>query len=205
MAHRAVWNEGWWIGAVHCPSPNHGPRPEGMVVDMVVLHSISLPAGQYGGPQIRQLFTNTLDPSAHPEFEALRGLEVSAHFLIRRNGQVVQFVSCERRAWHAGRSHWKGRDNCNDFSIGIELEGLEGLSFEPAQYARLELLLRSIRRRYPLEMVVGHEHIAPGRKADPGPGFQWRALRLELGWAPHRFPEVATPKKIFFEFSGFCR
>ena len=198
MALRSVWNEGWWSGAAHCPSPNQGPRPEGMAVEMVVLHSISLPAGHYGGPQIRQLFTNTLDISSHPEFEALRGLEVSAHFLIRRDGQVVQFVSCERRAWHAGRSIWKGRDNCNDFSIGIELEGLEGLDFESAQYARLGPLLRSIRRRYPVEMVVGHEHIAPGRKGDPGPGFQWRALRLQLGWADQRFPEVATQKKKSF-------
>lgn len=198
MTLRAVWAEGWWNGAVHCPSPNQGPRPEGTVVDMVVLHSISLPAGHYGGAQIRQLFTNTLDPSAHPEFEALRGLEVSAHFLIRRDGQVVQFVSCERRAWHAGSSSWRGRENCNDFSIGIELEGLRGLGFEAAQYARLVQLLRSIKRRYALKMVVGHEHIAPGRKGDPGPGFQWRALRLQLGWADQRFPEVATQKKKSF-------
>jgi len=198
MTRRAVWAEGWWSGAVHCPSPNQGPRPEGMVVDMVVLHSISLPAGHYGGPHIRQLFTNTLDPSGHPEFEALRGLEVSAHFLIRRDGRVVQFVSCERRAWHAGSSSWRGRENCNDFSIGIELEGLEGLGFEAAQYARLVQLLRSIKRRYALRMVVGHEHIAPGRKGDPGPGFQWWALRLQLGWADQRFPEVATQKKKSF-------
>jgi AmpD protein len=161
-----------------------------MLVDMVVLHSISLPAGVYGGPYIHQLFNNRLDPAAHVEFEPLRGLEVSAHFLIRRDGRLVQFVSCDRRAWHAGRSAWAGRTNCNDFSIGIELEGLEGLTFEPAQYVSLRRLLRSIRGHYPVRSLVGHEHIAPDRKADPGPGFDWQRLRRELGWPDAYFPQL---------------
>lgn len=193
---RAVWNQGWWSHADHCVSPNHGPRPEGMPVDMVVLHSISLPAGVYGGGYIHQLFNNRLDPLAHVEFEPLQGLEVSAHFLIRRDGQIVQFVSCGRRAWHAGRSAWAGRSNCNDFSIGIELEGLEGLTFEPAQYVSLRRLLRSIRGHYPVQCLVGHEHIAPERKADPGPGFDWQRLRRELGWPDAYFPQlVLSPKR----------
>ncbi len=190
LMRRAVWSRGWWAHADHCVSPNHGPRPEGVVVDMVVIHSISLPAGVYGGPYIHQLFRNCLDPSAHPEFDPLRGLEVSAHFLIRRDGLVVQFVSCDRRAWHAGRSSWGGRSNCNDFSVGIELEGLEGLSFELAQYRALLRLIRSLRRRYPIGHIVGHEHIAPDRKRDPGPGFDWRQLRRELGRPDTYFPQL---------------
>ena len=167
-----------------------------MPVDMVVLHSISLPAGVYGGPYIHRLFHNRLDPAAHVEFGPLQGLEVSAHFLIRRDGQLVQFVSCDRRAWHAGRSAWAGRGNCNDFSIGIELEGLEGLTFEPAQYVILRRLLRSIRRHYPVRSLVGHEHIAPGRKSDPGPGFDWRSLRRELGWPDAYFPQLVLRHEI---------
>lgn len=159
---------------------------------MVVVHSISLPAGRYGGPEIVQLFTNQLDPDAHPEFQPLRGLEVSAHFVIRRNGRVLQFVSCDRRAWHAGRSHWAGRDNCNDFSIGVELEGLEGLAFEPVQYRQLLRLLQALRRRYPIQVVVGHEHIAPGRKGDPGPGFNWGLVRRSLHWPDWCFPRGVT-------------
>lgn len=187
---RSVWHEGWWGGARARPSPNEGPRPQGVAVDMVVVHSISLPAGSYGGPHIEQLFCNRLDPEAHPEFQPLRGLQVSAHFVIRRDGQVLQFVSCDRRAWHAGRSQWAGREQCNDFSIGVELEGLEGRHFEPAQYARLQALLQALRRRYPIRLVLGHEHVAPGRKGDPGAGFEWRRLRLGLGWPPHCFPAV---------------
>ncbi len=159
---------------------------------MVVVHSISLPAGLYGGPHIEQLFSNQLDPEAHPEFAPLRGLQVSAHFVIRRDGQVLQFVSCDRRAWHAGRSQWAGREQCNDFSIGVELEGLEGLHFEPAQYQRLHVLLQALRRRYPIRVVLGHEHVAPGRKADPGAGFEWRRLRLGLGWPARCFPVVLS-------------
>ncbi len=187
---RTVWSAGWWQAAHACPSPNHGARPAGMVIDMVVVHSISLPAGQYGGPEIVQLFTNQLNPDAHPEFQALRGLKVSAHFVIRRNGRVLQFVSCDQRAWHAGRSHWAGRDNCNDFSIGVELEGLEGLAFEARQYRQLLRLLQALRRRYTIQVVLGHEHIAPGRKGDPGPGFNWQLLRRSLSWPDQCFPGV---------------
>jgi len=176
------WRQGWWSGAARCRSPNFGPRPAGAAVDLVLLHSISLPPGEYGGDAIERLFTNRLDWSAHPYFAQIRGLEVSAHFLLRRDGRLLQFVDCDQRAWHAGRSQWRGRDNCNDFSIGIELEGLEGETFEPAQYRALVPLLRAIARRYPVTEVVGHEHVAPGRKRDPGPGFDWARLRAEPGW-----------------------
>lgn len=155
------------------------------MVDLLVVHSISLPPGAFGGDAIEQLFTNRLDWSAHPYFESIRGLRVSAHFLIRRDGELLQFVSCDRRAWHAGASTWQGRSDCNDFSIGVELEGLEGGRFEDAQYDRLAAVARSLARRYPLRGVVGHEHIAPGRKSDPGAGFEWWRLRdalRDLGW-----------------------
>lgn len=178
------WQRGWWTGAQALRSPNHGPRPPGTAVDLVLLHSISLPPGSFGGDQIAQLFTNRLDCAAHPYFEALRGLQVSAHFLVRRDGRTLQFVSADRRAWHAGASAWRGRPNCNDYSIGIELEGLEGGHFEPAQYAALLPLLRALARRYPLQAITGHEHVAPGRKHDPGPGFDWSALLALPGYPP---------------------
>ena len=184
---RRVWQQGWWKPAIACPSPNHGARPAGVVPWLVVLHSISLPAGHYGGDAIERLFLNRLDSLAHPSFGVLEGLEVSAHFVIRRNGQLVQFVDCGRRAWHAGRSCWRGIDNCNDHSIGIELEGLEGDAFDARQYPVLARLLRSLARRYPLREVVGHEHVAPGRKHDPGPGFDWPRLVRLLGWPRSRF------------------
>lgn len=187
---RASWHEGWLAQARAVPSPNFGPRPDGEAPSLVVLHSISLPAGEYGGPHIEALFTNGLDCGAHPSFEALHGLEVSAHFLIRRDGELLQFVSTDERAWHAGRSSFQGRERCNDFSIGIELEGLEGETFEASQYAVLAQLLRQLAARYALDAVVGHEHIAPGRKADPGPGFDWAGLRAALGWRPELFPFV---------------
>ena len=176
------WRQGWWSGAARRSSPNFGPRPVGMAVDLVVLHSISLPPGVYGGDAIERLFTNRLDWSAHPSFEAIRGLQVSAHFLLRRDGRALQFVSADQRAWHAGASTWRGRDNCNDFSIGIELEGLEGEAFEPAQYTALTGLLQALLRRYPLRAIAGHEHVAPGRKRDPGPGFDWRTLATLPGF-----------------------
>jgi AmpD protein len=166
------------------PSPNFGARPPGERVTLAVLHSISLPPGRYGGDGVERLFTNTLDHAAHPYFEGLRGLRVSAHFFIRRDGRVLQFVSCDARAWHAGASCWAGRDECNDFSVGIEIEGLEGEPFEAAQYLTLVRLLRAIARRYPIDAVVGHEHIAPGRKHDPGPGFDWRGLARALAGRP---------------------
>ena len=152
------------------------------MVDLVVLHSISLPAGVYGGPAIAALFMNRLDPADDPSFAEPAGLRVSAHFVLRRDGQLWQFVSCDRRAWHAGQSSWRGRPNCNDCSIGIELEGLEGEPFDERQYPALADLLRGLARRYRLQDVVGHEHVAPGRKGDPGPGFDWARLRTALDW-----------------------
>lgn len=178
----AAWDGGWLAAARRCPSPNFGPRPAGSAVGLAVLHSISLPPGVYGGDAIERLFTNRLDWDAHPYFAGIRGLEVSAHFLVRRDGALLQFVSCDDRAWHAGRSSWRGRDNCNDFSIGIELEGLEGERFEPVQYRRVARLLHALARRYPLAEVTGHEHVAPGRKADPGPGFSWPLLARLTGF-----------------------
>ena len=174
------WHDGWWPGARRRPSPNFGPRPHDTAVTLAVLHSISLPPGRFGGRDVERLFTNTLDCDSHPYYEGLRDLQVSAHFFVRRDGAVEQFVSCDQRAWHAGASAWRGRSNCNDWSIGIELEGLEGDAFDEAQYVSATRLLRSLRRRYPLQEVVGHEHVAPGRKADPGAGFDWRRLRDAL-------------------------
>jgi N-acetyl-anhydromuramoyl-L-alanine amidase len=178
--------------ARHCPSPNHGPRPAGALIDLIVLHSISLPPGVYGGPEVEQLFTNSLDWDAHPYFGQIRGMEVSAHFFIRRDGELVQFVDADARAWHAGASSWRGRENCNDDSIGIELEGLEGEPFEAAQYATLGQLCRCLQERYPVAHVAGHEHIAPGRKLDPGPGFDWARLQQDLGWSSAFFPDAGS-------------
>ena len=189
-----AWLQGWWGGAQPVPSPNFGPRPEGTAVSLVVLHSISLPPGEFGGDAIERLFTNRLDPDAHPYFAQLRGLTVSAHFLIRRDGRCQQFVSCDERAWHAGRSSWQGRENCNDWSIGIELEGLEGGAFEVAQDLAVVKLIRALRERYPIVEVVGHEHVAPGRKADPGPGFDWQGLHQRLGWPAHAFASIEPPR-----------
>ena len=192
MAPRQRWRDGWWSLAHRCPSPNFGPRPAGAAVTLVVVHSISLPPGVYTGDVVERLFTNRLDHGAHPYYAGLRGLEVSAHFFVRRDGRTLQFVSCDQRAWHAGRSSWRGRENCNDWSIGIEMEGLEGDPFEPAQYRQLAVLLRALAGRYPIAEAVGHEHVAPGRKADPGPGFDWAELRRtlrrrrpQLPWGEH--------------------
>ena len=182
------WAGGWLSEARHCPSPNHGPRPDGAQIDLIVLHSISLPPGQYGGPEVEQLFTNRLDWDAHPYFQQIRGAEVSAHFLIRRDGGVVQFVNMDDRAWHAGASCWQGRENCNDHSVGIELEGLEGGLFEKAQYDSLTRLCTEIAERYPIAWVAGHEHIAPERKQDPGAGFDWNRLKSMLNFPPSVYP-----------------
>jgi len=193
---RAVWQDGWWLPAQRRPSPNFNARPLGERVDLAVVHSISLPPGHYGGDEVERFFTNRLDHAAHPYFAGLRDLRVSAHFLVRRNGLVLQFVSCDERAWHAGASSWAGREQCNDFSVGIELEGLEGGAFDPAQYTALTRLLRAVARRYPIVAVVGHEHIAPGRKADPGSGFDWRALRLRLQWPAHALAPICVPRAM---------
>jgi AmpD protein len=176
------WEQGWCSLVRRCHSPNFGPRPQQACIDLLVVHSISLPPGEYGGPQIEQLFANTLDFDAHPYFQQIRGLQVSAHFLVRRTGEILQFVSCDDRAWHAGQSCWRGRSQCNDDSIGIELEGLEGTPFAPGQYAALAQLARAIAARYPITHIAGHEHIAPGRKQDPGPCFDWRTLQQLTGW-----------------------
>ena len=184
----ALWAQGWYRFARHAPSPNFGPRPPQAVVDLVVLHSISLPPGQYGGNEVQALFTNTLDWNAHPYFQQIRGIEVSAHFYVRRDGVLWQFVSVDDRAWHAGKSRFRGRENCNDYSVGIELEGLEGERFTARQYERLGRLIRALAAHYPIAAVTGHENIAPGRKHDPGRGFNWPRLRRALRWPAHRFP-----------------
>ena len=165
-------------------SPNQDARPSGTEVSLVVLHSISLPPGEYGGDAIERLFTNRLDPAAHPYFREIAGLRVSSHYLVRRDGEVVQFVPPERRAWHAGVSSWRGRSRCNDFSIGIELEGTDEDAFTDAQYASLADLMRQLQARFPLRDVAAHSDVAPGRKTDPGPAFDWARYRDILASSP---------------------
>jgi N-acetyl-anhydromuramoyl-L-alanine amidase len=184
----ALWQGGWYRFARREDSPNFGRRPQGAQVDLIVVHSISLPPGQYGGNEVLQLFTNALDWNAHPYFKSIEGMQVSSHFYIRRNGELWQFVDCDHRAWHAGASHYRGRGECNDDSIGIELEGLEGERFESAQYEVLADLCAALAQRYPIEHIAGHEHIAPGRKRDPGAGFDWNLLRSRLAWGAQSFP-----------------
>jgi N-acetyl-anhydromuramoyl-L-alanine amidase len=167
---------GWLIGARHLPSPNCDARPHGTAIELIVIHNISLPPGQFNGDAVIDLFTNRLDWEAHPYYQGIRGLEVSAHFFIRRDGSLIQFVPCTQRAWHAGASRWQGRERCNDFSIGIELEGSDDLPFTDAQYAALRPLLDTLKAAYPIQAVVGHSDIAPGRKTDPGPHFAWQRL-----------------------------
>jgi N-acetyl-anhydromuramoyl-L-alanine amidase len=185
------WNQGWWSHAKATPSPNFGTRPEQTSIDLVVLHSISLPPGRYGGNEVEDLFTNQLDWSAHPYFESIRGMQVSSHFFIRRAGFIQQFVSADARAWHAGRSQFDGREDCNNFSIGIELEGLEGERFTAKQYSQLARLCRALKTQYPIKHVVGHEHVAPGRKQDPGSGFDWLRLSQAVAWPPQCFPVLS--------------
>ena len=183
-----LWIDGWYQFAGHLPSPNRGPRPSGATVDLIVLHAISLPPGQYGGDEVAHLFTNQLDWERHPYFKSIQGMQVSAHFYIGRQGELQQFVSANERAWHAGVSSYRGRSNCNDDSIGIELEGVEGDPFDDSQYETLTCLCAAIQQHYPITHMAGHEHIAPGRKADPGAGFDWRRLQQSLGSAAHCFP-----------------
>lgn len=173
-------NGGWLEGVERCPSPNFDARPAGCEVELIVVHAISLPPEQFGGPGVAQFFTNVLDPAAHPYYATICELRVSAHFFIARDGRVVQFVSTDARAWHAGASCWRGRERCNDFSIGIELEGSDTQPFEPCQYARLASLVARLRAHYPVEDIVGHSDIAPGRKTDPGPFFDWPLLRAAI-------------------------
>jgi len=174
--------------ASHVLSPNHDERPADTQVSLLVLHNISLPPGEFGGPHIIRLFTNSLDYTAHPHLEHLRGLKVSAHFLIRRDGAIVQFVPTRKRAWHAGASRHAGRERCNDFSIGIELEGTDTLPYTDAQYDTLAALTRLLRNLHPLSAVRGHEHIAPGRKTDPGPAFDWLRYARQAGWPQRLLP-----------------
>jgi AmpD protein len=159
--------------ARYLPSPNCDDRPVDVAIELLVIHNISLPPGEFGGDAIADLFLNRLDPQAHPYYEGIANLRVSSHFLIRRDGALLQFVPCAKRAWHAGLSQWSGREKCNDFSIGIELEGADDVPFSDAQYECLSVLARALYARYPVKASVGHSDIAPGRKTDPGPHFSW--------------------------------
>jgi AmpD protein len=170
-ARLAIDERGYANLARQVRSPNHDARPDAAAVTLLVIHGISLPPGEFGGDGILRLFTNRLDPLRHPYYATIAALRVSAHFLIRRDGALIQFVSCNDRAWHAGVSTWKGREHCNDFSVGIELEGTDEAPYAAAQYTMLARLVRALGRRYPVEDIVGHSDIAPGRKSDPGPAF----------------------------------
>ena len=173
-------NEGLVEGIRFIPSPNCDARPGGCAISLLVIHHVSLPPGEFGGPGIVELFTNQLDPAAHSYYPTVAGTKVSAHFLIRRDGALLQFVPCGARAWHAGESSWKGRARCNDFSIGVELEGTGEAPFTDAQYGRLAMLTRALQARYPIRDIVGHSDVAPGRKGDPGPQFDWARYRALL-------------------------
>ncbi len=179
-AHYTVGSDGWVDPVRRLPSPNADSRPPDTAITLVVLHNISLPPGRYGGGHIERLFTNRVDVGAHPYLDRLRQARVSAHFLIARDGGCIQFVSCLDRAWHAGASAYAGRARCNDYSIGIELEGSDFEPFADVQYSTLNALLASLSAGYPLHAVVGHQDIAPGRKTDPGPYFDWQRLELPL-------------------------
>jgi AmpD protein len=193
--------EGRITGARFVASPNRDARPAGRAIDLLVIHHISLPPGEFGGPGIVELFTNRLDPAAHPYYSTLAGMKVSAHFLVCRDGALWQFVPCAERAWHAGESSWKGRARCNDFSIGIELEGTGEAPFTAAQYRQLARLTRVLKARYPIRDIVGHSDIAPGRKSDPGPRFDWtryRALlkvRPRAAKAPRKSKRRSAPRR----------
>ncbi len=172
--------QGWLAGARRVPSPNFDLRPPGEVVELLVIHHISMPPGRFSGDAVERLFTNRLDARADPAFAPIAALRVSAHFLIRRRGELLQFVGCDARAWHAGESSFMGRARCNDFSIGVELEGSGERTFTQAQYRRLAQLVALLRQRYPLRWVAGHSDIAPGRKFDPGPLFDWARLEQSV-------------------------
>ena len=171
-----ISSDGWVDGVRRIDSPNADERPEGEHVSLIVVHAISLPPAEFGSDAIVRLFTNCLDPAQHPYFQTISALRVSSHFLIRRDGEPIQFVACRRRAWHAGVSSWKGRERCNDFSIGIELEGCDELPFEDVQYRQLAELIEVLCAPYPITALAGHSDIAPGRKTDPGPCFEWQRL-----------------------------
>jgi AmpD protein len=172
-----IADDGLIFGVRCLHSPNCDERPVDCAVELIVIHNISLPPGEFGGPGIIDLFSNRLDSTAHPYFAAIAGLRVSAHILIRRDGELFQFVSCNKRAWHAGVSNWRGRERCNDYSIGIELEGADDIPFEDIQYENLAAVTRLLKAHYPIVDIVGHSDIAPGRKTDPGPHFDWTRYR----------------------------
>ena len=175
-----IGDDGWCDQALRLASPNFNARPLPGDISLLVIHNISLPAGQFGGTAITDLFQNNLDCNAHESFESLRDIKVSSHFLIRRDGSLLQFVSTLDRAWHAGVSSFQGRDACNDFSIGIELEGTDDLPFAPAQYDCLGLLTQALLNHFSITHIVGHDEIAPGRKTDPGPCFEWDWYRQRI-------------------------
>jgi N-acetyl-anhydromuramoyl-L-alanine amidase len=184
-----VGADGWVSAARALPSPNFEARPDGSVPTLIVVHNISLPPGEFGGSAIADLFLNRLDCDAHPYYDAhLRGLRVSSHFVIRRDGALEQFVSCNERAWHAGLSNFFGRERCNDFSIGVELEGSDDTAFEAPQYETLAALVTSLVARYPIDALAGHSDIAPGRKTDPGPHFDWQRLAQDTALPVRYFP-----------------
>lgn len=178
MKSYAINDAGLANNAKFIASPNFDIRPANEI-SMIVIHNISLPPSQYGGNGIIELFINQLNPDAHPYYAEIYTRKVSAHFLIRRDGELIQFVSCLNRAWHAGASNWQGRERCNDFSVGIELEGSDFEAFEAAQYQTLRKLIADIRNRYPIQAIVGHSDIAPARKTDPGPYFNWQAINSD--------------------------
>jgi AmpD protein len=174
---------GLLTGARVVASPNRDPRPGGLVPELVVVHGISLPPGRFGGPWIERLFTNTLPPDQDPYFATIQHLRVSSHVLIARDGALTQYVPFDERAWHAGTSHWRGRDGCNDFSIGIELEGADDVPYDDRQYEALAELVAALQRAYPSladGWIAGHSDIAPGRKTDPGPAFDWQQLERAI-------------------------
>lgn len=173
---------GWLAGARRVASPNCDARPAGAVISLLVLHSISLPRGVYGGNTVERLFTNRLDPGEHPSFADLKSLHVSSHFFIRRGGELVQFVPIQARAWHAGASSWRGRERCNDFSIGVELEGTDDTAFAPSQYESLFSLVETLATLLPLREIAAHSDIAPERKSDPGTQFEWPQLLARLSY-----------------------
>lgn len=173
----SIDTQGLCPNAIWIQSPNYDLRPDEASITLVVIHNISLPPQQYGGNGVIELFTNQLNPQEHPYYAEIHQLKVSSHFLIRRDGQLIQFVRCQQRAWHAGISQWEGRERCNDFSIGIELEGSDFDAFEPMQYETLNQLLIAIHMNYPIQAVVGHSDIASGRKSDPGPYFDWSKVK----------------------------
>lgn len=189
-AARPLWQVGWYRFARALRSPNFGPRPESAAIDLLVIHSISLPPGEFGNGNVQKLFTNQLEWDEHPYFQSIRSLQVSSHFFISRSGTLWQFVSCNDRAWHAGQSSYRGRASCNDDSIGIELEGLEGALFEAEQYETLASLCAALMQTWQIRHIAGHEHIAAGRKQDPGAGFDWPNFQRMLSAPPQYFPEV---------------